>query len=124
MQDLIVRKGLKNVALFSLSAEDSYIDLGLTKDLTRKLFAGIITADIMQDIYSVILANAEEPAAGLKIFRAQWDRIIKVMEGNLSFEDLRLTLEDVARALKTITVRRSLAETPGRPPDGRNLCAQ
>ena len=57
MNDLIARRQLRNVTLMTPTAENSYIGL-FSPDVIRKVFIGLIIADVMQDIHSVLLANA------------------------------------------------------------------
>lgn len=110
MNKLISRRQLPNVTLMSLSAENSYIDID--KDMTRRLFTGMIVSDVMQDIYSAVLANAVHVDSAVKIYRKQWERIVLELERKASFEDLLPALQSAARELGKIPVRRSIADTP------------
>ncbi len=110
MNDLISREKLKNVVLFSLTAENSYVDMA--KDLTRRVFPGLIIADVMQDIYAVLLANAVDTQAALDLFRTQWNRIVRGVERNLPFAEMKKILHAVSLDLRGIKVRRTLKETP------------
>lgn len=111
MNDLIEREGIENVCLFSLSAENSYTDLGF-KNLTLKLWTGIVIGDIMENIYSVLLANAEDRSRAVEVFRGECDRLLQACERNLGLGQWRDLLGESAEKLRKIPVRRSLAETP------------
>ena len=110
MNNLISRQRLRNVALMSLSAENSYNDLA--GDLTRRIFPALIVADVMQDIYAVLLANAVNVQAAMEVYRAQWNRFITGVERNVQFEEMERILSAIAAELRGIPVRRSLQETP------------
>ncbi len=56
MEDLIKRLQIPDVALFTLSAEDSYG--GMDKDFETRAWWAVVVADVMEDIRSMILANA------------------------------------------------------------------
>ncbi len=112
MNDLIRRQKLRDVALMSLSAENSYLDIGTSQGITRNIFTGIILADIMQDIYSVILANAVDLKDARDRFEAGWDRIIRLLEKNIPFKDLIPILKKIAQDLSCIKVHRKLEATP------------
>lgn len=110
MNQFIKRQQLPNITLMSLSAENSYIDIG--KDMTRRLFTGMIVSDVMQDIYSAILANAVHIDSAMKIYRKQWERIILELERKAAFEDLLPALRTAASELSEIPVRRRISDTP------------
>lgn len=111
MRDMIAREGMENVCLFSLSAENSYTDLGF-KNLTLKLWTAIVLGDILESIYSVLLANAENRARALDVFRGESERLLDACGRNPGLGEWRDLLRDSARRLRRIPVRRSIADTP------------
>ena len=78
MEDLIRRLELKDVALISISSDDAYGGMG--EDLNKRGFWGIVIADIMEDVRSMILTNASDTASALLIFNEAWDRMLEVIE--------------------------------------------
>ncbi|MBW2573073.1 MAG: hypothetical protein JRE61_12200, partial [Deltaproteobacteria bacterium] len=66
MEDLIRKQEIPNVALFSLTSENAYAGMG--NNFQLKLWWSIVVSDVMEDIRSMILANAVDVEAGVKIF--------------------------------------------------------
>ena len=98
MEDLVKRQEIPNVALFSLTSENSYAGMG--NDFHLKAWWGIIVSDVMEDIRSMILANAMDAEAGIKIFDDAWNLIIGELEIG-DFSRLEIQLEKTARANPT-----------------------
>jgi predicted CoA-substrate-specific enzyme activase len=78
MEDLIKRLEIPDVALFTLSAEDSYA--GMDKDFDTRAWWALVTADVMEDIRSMILANAVSTANALETFESEWQAILTALE--------------------------------------------
>lgn len=102
---------IPDTAIYSPSAENSYTDLG-GKGLDESLWQGVLVADIFQESYSTILANAVDTGSALKVFDNAWREVIKTMEGGFDTARLEQTLANVTRDLSEIPLRRSLEETP------------
>jgi len=111
MKDMIAMLELRDVALFSSSAENSYADI-IEQDLTEKLWTAVVLSDIFEEIQSVVRANAYDTAAALKIFEDQWQCVIRALEGSYSYKDLLPVLESVVARLARIECTRSLQATP------------
>ncbi len=111
IRQLLERREIEDVALFSLEAENSYTGVR-GRDLTLRLWSCIVLSDVMQDIRSVLLANARDKAPALEAFRDQWRRMIGVLERAMEFEDLLNVLAGAAADLGRIPLRRPLKETP------------
>ncbi|HET6460109.1 MAG TPA: acyl-CoA dehydratase activase [Syntrophales bacterium] len=111
ISQLIVCRGIEDVALFSLQAENSYAETGST-DFTLKLWSCLVIADIMQDIYSVLLANAVDREFALKIYNQEAKRLIGIFEQSPNFKDIQRTLKTVADNFQKIPVKRNLHDTP------------
>ncbi|MDO8721872.1 MAG: acyl-CoA dehydratase activase [Syntrophales bacterium] len=94
---MIEQLGIEDVAIFSLQAENSYKDLGGRNFL--KLWSGVILSDIFQDVYSLLLVNAADKKEAIRIYREEWERIVKTLEQTPDFGSLKAVL---AQALKTI----------------------
>jgi predicted nucleotide-binding protein (sugar kinase/HSP70/actin superfamily) len=78
MQDLIKRRKLADVALFSLSSDNAYA--GLENDFHKKGWWAIVTSDLMEDIRSMLLANADDPAGAMSTFDEQWRLVLDELE--------------------------------------------
>ena len=71
MQDLVKRLEIPDVALLALSSENAYAGMG--DGLNRKGWWAIIVSDVMEDIRSMILANAKAPRAATQLFDDEWN---------------------------------------------------
>ncbi len=111
ISQLIARNGIEDVALFSLQAENSYTQFS-GNEFTLKLWSCLVIADIMQDIYSVLLTNAVDKAAALEIYNKEAKRLIDAFERSPNFKDIQNTLATVAGNLQKIPVKRRVDETP------------
>jgi predicted nucleotide-binding protein (sugar kinase/HSP70/actin superfamily) len=111
MNDLIREKGWENVAILSLTSEDSYSGLA-GSGIFRKLWIGAVTADIAQDIQSVLLAAARDREGALALFESEWQRILLALERDGSEEAFRETMAVAAERLGRIALERPLREIP------------
>jgi predicted CoA-substrate-specific enzyme activase len=111
ISQLIVSNGIEDVAVFSLQAENSYTEFG-GNELTLKLWSCLVIADIMQDVYSVLLTNAVDKQRAMEIYHKESKRLIDVFERSPNFRDLQKTLKTVANVFQKIPVRRHVNETP------------
>ncbi|MGD8447999.1 MAG: acyl-CoA dehydratase activase [Desulfobacterales bacterium] len=109
MEDLVRRLGIPNVALFSLTSENSYAGWGSNFQL--KVWWGIIVSDAMEDIRSMILANATDVGAAINIFDQEWDLVIGQFEKG-AFAPLEKQLDSTAQLLKRIHMKRPKEEVP------------
>ncbi len=109
MRDLIKKMEIQDVALFSLSSENSYAGLG--NDFHRRAWWGIVVSDVMEDIRAMILTNAIDAEAGTDVFKQEWQQILTVLEkGN--FDALEEQLKLTAARLKQIPKRLPLEDVP------------
>jgi predicted nucleotide-binding protein (sugar kinase/HSP70/actin superfamily) len=109
MEDLVKRLEIPDVALLTLTSENSYVGLGSNFD-TRAWWA-VIVSDIMEDIRSMILTNAVDSAAAMKVFEEEWQHILKKMEiGNYS--GLERQLARSAERFQGIALKRPVPEVP------------
>ena len=109
MEDLIKRLQLPDVAVFSLTSENSYVGLGV--DFQRKGWWAIVVSDLMEDIRAMLLANAMDVEAALETFQGEWRKILKTLEAD-NFSRLEARLDHAAEAFSRIRTRRSLPEVP------------
>ncbi len=109
MEDLIKRLQLPNVAVLSLTSEKSYAGLGV--DYQRRGWWAIVVSDLMEDIRSMLLADAKNVESAQKIFQSEWQKILKLLESG-SFSRLEAQLCQAADIFSRIPTRRSLSEVP------------
>ena len=111
IRHMIEKLGIPDVALFSLQAENSYRDFG-GRDFSLKLWSGTILSDIFQDIYSLLLANAVDRDAALRIYSQEWERITQALEVTPDFKILKHILKETAERLRGIEGIRPWAAVP------------
>ncbi len=111
IRHMIAKLGLPDVALFSPQGENSYKELG-GRNFILKLWSATILADIFQEIYSLILANAKDKEAALGRFAMVWEKILAVLAATPDSRNLKVALREAARDLKTITGKEPWPEVP------------
>ncbi|MGB9499526.1 MAG: acyl-CoA dehydratase activase [Dissulfuribacterales bacterium] len=109
MEDLFKRLNTPDVALLSLSSENSYAGLG--NDFQIKAWWAIIVSDVMEDIRSMILANAVDVDQGMTIFEKEWGRILKTFETE-KFAGLENQLQKTSWNLGEIPMKLPPADVP------------
>ena len=78
MEDLLKRLKIHDVAMFALSSEDSYE--GMDKHFENRAWWAVTVSDVMEDIRSMILANASDKNEGIRIFEQEWNKILLQLE--------------------------------------------
>jgi predicted CoA-substrate-specific enzyme activase len=101
IRHMIEKLGISDVALFSLQAENSYRDFG-GRDFSLKLWSGSILSDIFQDIYSLLLVNAVDKKAALRIYGEAWDKITEALALTPDFKTLKLILKETVKSIQAI----------------------
>jgi predicted nucleotide-binding protein (sugar kinase/HSP70/actin superfamily) len=109
MEDLVKRLEIPDVALFALTSENSYV--GMDKDFNRRGWCAVIVSDVIEDIRSMLLANATDPQAALAVFEAEWQAILHAMAKS-DFESLETQLHRTAARLRTIPLKQPPAMVP------------
>ncbi len=109
MEDLIARMEIPDVAMLSLSAENSY--LGMSSDFNRWGWFAVIVSDIMEDIRAMLLANASQTDTALAIFEKEWENICQAL-GEGDFNGLEKQLEATTRQFQSIALKRPVEEVP------------
>jgi predicted CoA-substrate-specific enzyme activase len=90
MEDLVKRLEIPDVALFALSSENSYV--GMDHSFERRGWWAVVVSDVMEDIRSMLLANATDPQAAIAVFNDEWQKILSTLQKgdyNLLEEQLR-----------------------------------
>jgi predicted CoA-substrate-specific enzyme activase len=109
MEDLVRRHELPNVAIFSLTSENSY--LGLGTDFQRRGWWAVVVSDVMEDVRSMILANAGDADSAMNVFQEEWRDILAALEYG-EFARLENQLEHTALRLGRIALKIDPAEVP------------
>ncbi len=110
MEDLINRLQIPDVAIFSLTSDNSYYGIEGSFNYYKAWWA-IVISDFMEDARSMILANAKDVPRALEVFEAQWRLIVDELErGN--FKTISARVEETADRLGDIPMRRPPSEVP------------
>jgi predicted nucleotide-binding protein (sugar kinase/HSP70/actin superfamily) len=115
MEDLVRRLEIPDVTLFSLSSDNGYAGMG--SDLHKKGWWTVVVSDVMEDVRSMLLANARDRGEAMAVFEEVWQELIRELEaqGGLPKGDFRRLsdrLENTARQLKRIPLARPVEEVP------------
>lgn len=78
LKNLIRKKRIGNVAVLSLSAENSYA--GISNSLARRSWQALTISDGLDDIYAAVLALASDQASALRVFEKARTRILGSIE--------------------------------------------
>jgi predicted nucleotide-binding protein (sugar kinase/HSP70/actin superfamily) len=109
MEDLVKRLQLKDVALFSLNEDSAYTDLG--NDFHKKGWWAVVVADVLEDMRSMLLANARDRALAMAIFDAEVAQTLTALEKG-SFAQIETQLKNTAARLGSIALKRPIAHVP------------
>jgi predicted nucleotide-binding protein (sugar kinase/HSP70/actin superfamily) len=109
MEDLVKRLNIPDVALFALTSENSY--LGLGNEFQLRLWDGIVISDILEDIRSMLLANAQDTEAAIRIFNKEMRLILDGISAG-EFRHIEIQLGKSAKRIKRIPMKRSPEEVP------------
>jgi predicted CoA-substrate-specific enzyme activase len=109
MEDLVRRLQIPNVALLALSSDNSYV--GMDKNFERHAWWAVIVSDLMEDIRSMLLADAVDPRAAMDVFDEQWANTLAAME-RADFTVLKDRLTGCADRLRRIPLKRPPAAVP------------
>ena len=109
IEDLIRRLEIPDVAIFTLTSENSY--LGLDKTIERKTWWGLVVSDIMEDIRAMLLANAADIGEALEKFESEWMAILEALEDG-PFKRLENQLKASAASLREIQLKMPVQAVP------------
>jgi predicted CoA-substrate-specific enzyme activase len=111
IHDFIEQAGIENVALLSMNSENGYSGV-LGNSFALKLWAGVVIADVMQNIHPVLLVRAEDPEEAVKRFRQEQDRMEAALETARSFKDIQAIVHQTAQVLGRIALKKNHAKAP------------
>jgi predicted CoA-substrate-specific enzyme activase len=109
MEDLIRKLEIPDVALFSLTSENSYGGLGSNVELS--MWRAVVVSDVMEDIRSMLLANATNPKAAVGIFKEEWNLIQGALE-KMDYSRMQKQLSRTAERFRRIPVKRDPDKVP------------
>ncbi|RJP82188.1 MAG: activase [Desulfobacteraceae bacterium] len=109
MEDLIKRMELEDVALLSLTSENSYAGLG--SDIQLRVWWAIVISDVVEDMRSMILANAKDTDAALDLLEKGWQKILLQLEHG-QFKDIEKQLMVFSSDLRKISLIRPPETVP------------
>jgi len=109
MEDLIKRLEIPDVALFTLSSENSYA--GMDKNFEARGWWAVVSADVMEDIRSMTLANAVDQQKAMETFEKEWQAILAALEPG-EFSVLEAQLMRTAANLRNIPMKRPPETVP------------
>jgi len=107
-QNLFRDLRMENVVVFTLSADNSYTELG--PRFARDMWKGIVVSDYMKDIETSLKATAKDPASALKAFDRSWYAMMDKVEKNP--DSLWTELKRIAGDVKKIPLKRQLSDCP------------
>ena len=99
---------LENVVVFTLSADNSYRELG--PGFSRRAWWAIVASDALRDMETALDACAADPQAARRVYREQWARLVGTAGRNMLA--CRPVLRAAARALTAVPRRRALEACP------------
>lgn len=109
MKNLIKNNKFNDVAVLSLTSENSYAGLGNNFQLLA--WTATVITDVLEDIRSMLLANAVNPDTALEAFMAEWEKIkASIKKG--SFAAIRKQLKRSAKSLKKIPTKNHYKDVP------------
>ena len=99
---------LENVVVFTLSADNSYTELG--PSFAKEMWKGIVVTDYMKDIQTSLKATAEDPRKAIAAFEASWKIMMATVEKHP--DKIWSELERVVVDVKRIPLKRTLEDCP------------
>ncbi|MBN2351485.1 MAG: hypothetical protein JXD23_02875 [Spirochaetales bacterium] len=109
MNMLIRERRLKDVAVLSLANEERYSGLGPTFALSA--WEAIVVSDVMDDIRNSIQTLAVDPDGALRLFAAEYGKVLEVMAGTRR-GSLYRQLKAMARVLSGIELTLPYDQAP------------
>lgn len=109
MRELVGQKGLKNVAMLSLTAENSYAGFGVKFAL--RAWQAIVLSDVLDDIYSAIIALAKD----FKTAKVIFDEVSEVLLEGIKTKPwpaLRRSIVAASKKLASIPRKAELKDIP------------
>jgi len=110
LNDLIRQYEIPDVAVFSLTSDNSYFGMGNGFNYDKAWWA-VVIADIMEDIRSMLLTNAVDSVGAMTVFEGTWQTIVDAIETK-NFIPLVRVLRNEMRRLSDIPTRKAFHDVP------------
>ncbi|MFP4179627.1 MAG: acyl-CoA dehydratase activase [Spirochaetaceae bacterium] len=99
---------LENVIVFTMSADNSYNELG--SNFSKDIWLGLVAADYMKDVQTSLRACAVDPKSAVERYNTLWDDLIEVAERDIT--KIRPNLKKIANEVAKIPLKKRLDESP------------
>jgi len=99
---------LENVVVFTLSADNSYGELG--SDFSKVMWKGIVLSDYLKDMQNSLRTTAVDSKTALVDFEKSWNRLIDVVE--FRPKDIWMELKNVAADVSRIPLKKKVVDCP------------
>ncbi|MDQ1266247.1 MAG: hypothetical protein QG635_1399 [Bacteroidota bacterium] len=107
LKEIIQRKRLENVAQFVLVSDDGYAGIG--ENFAKRGIQALITSDVLDDIRSGIMAHADDPDAGMEIFKSEFKKLVYAFDKDP--ENVYEYIEEFSKVIKeTVPARVGIEE--------------
>jgi predicted CoA-substrate-specific enzyme activase len=107
-QNLFRDMRLENIVVFTLSADNSYTELG--PSFAKEMWKGLVVTDYMKDIQTALKATATHPEQAQSAFEASWRGMMGVVEHHPDriWDELRR----IAGEVRQIPLKRGIDDCP------------
>ncbi|NLU33055.1 MAG: CoA activase, partial [Clostridiaceae bacterium] len=109
MREIVRKKKLDRVTMLSLTSENSYAGFGIKFAL--RAWHTIVLSDVLDDIYSAILAIASDPDHATRVFREISEILIDSIARD-PWKVLKSKIQQASRILSELPRRCSLSDIP------------
>lgn len=109
MREIVRKKRLDRITMLSLTSENSYAGFGVKFAL--RAWHSIVLSDVLDDIYSAILAIAKDPEHGIRVFREISETLIDSIAHD-PWKVLKRKIQEAAKLLSTLPRKCDLDEIP------------
>lgn len=109
MREIVRKKRLDRITMLSLTSENSYAGFGVKFAL--RAWHSIVLSDVLDDIYSAILAIAKDPEHGTRIFREIAETLIDSIAHD-PWKVLKRKMQRAAAILSSLPRKCDLSEVP------------
>ncbi|MCK5231309.1 MAG: activase, partial [Desulfobulbaceae bacterium] len=109
MEDLIRRLELPDVTMLSLTSENSYAGLG--NKFHKLAWCAIVIGDAIEDIRSVLLANAVDVPEAMRVFESEWKLVLAELEKG-DVKKIEKQVAVIAERFSRIPMKRPIDEVP------------
>ena len=108
LSELVSSEKIRNVAMFTLISQDGY--LGFSNGFLKRSIEAIILNDVLEDVRSGILSNANDSKAGLEFFYSEFANLVNTFSND--YNNLYTTLEIFSKKIaETVPFRTPVDES-------------